>query len=38
MSRTCGLKCAYVNCGESARSELGLKLFHFPKDINKSRQ
>lgn len=38
MSRPCGLKCAYVNCGKSARSELGLKLFRFPKDVNTSRQ
>ncbi|KAF0722097.1 52 kDa repressor of the inhibitor of the protein kinase-like [Aphis craccivora] len=38
MSRPCGLKCAYVNCGKSARSDSGLKLFRFPKDVNTSRQ
>lgn len=38
MSRPCGLKCAYVNCGKCARSELGLKLVRFPKDVNTSRQ
>jgi len=37
MSRPCGFKCAYVNCGKSARSESGLKLFRFPKDVNTSR-
>jgi len=38
MSRPCRLKYAYVNCGKSARSELVLKLFRFPKDVNASRQ
>lgn len=38
MSRPCGLKCAYVNCGKSVRSELVLKLFRFPKYVNTSRQ
>ncbi|KAL4085131.1 hypothetical protein QTP88_027423 [Uroleucon formosanum] len=38
MSRACGTKCSYVNCGKSARSELGLKLYRFPKDVSSSRQ
>lgn len=38
MSRPCGAKCMFLNCGKSARTESGLKLFRFPKDVSTSKQ
>lgn len=32
MSRKSGVKCVYLNCGKTARSHSGLKLYRFPKD------
>lgn len=32
MSRKSGVKCVYLNCGKTARSYDGLKLYRFPKD------
>jgi len=32
MSRKCGVKCEYFNCGKTARSDSKLKLYRFPKN------